>query len=151
MSEVIIIPNTDEYMYEIINGNTIYTPRNQYIEEYEFNKTNLTFSSINNCLIKKEDKIISTTNRSYRSVLINIWKTMPVNDIRENSTFSFKSINENGVSGYKWCDDIQMSFSNRNANETVKEIIKMVKFNNLTIKLWIELSTGREIYFEIDN
>ena len=151
MSEVIIIPNTDEYMYEIINGNTIYTPRNQYIEEYELKKTNLTFSSINNCLIKKEDKIISTTNRSYRSVLINIWKTMPVNDIRENSTFSFKSINENGVSGYKWCDDIQMSFSNRNANETVKEIIKMVKFNNLTIKLWIELSTGREIYFEIDN
>jgi len=147
MAEVIIV-SVDMYNCEVRNGEYTFTPKYQNIEEDILNDTDLTKSKITKCLIKEEDKIISTAT-TYRSILIDIWKTMPVNDIRKKSTFTFKSIYENGVSGYKWCDDIQMSFSNRNANQSVKEIIKMVKFNKLTIKLWIELSTENKIYFEL--
>jgi hypothetical protein len=127
--------------------------------EVILNDTEFTNSKITKCLIKKdkclikeEDKIISTATK-YRSILIDIWrhmrKYMSIKDIQKKSTFRFGTINDNGVKGYRWYDDIQMSFQARNANQTVKEIIKMVKFNKLTIKLWIKLSRGKEIYFEL--
>ena len=58
---------------------------------------------------QKEDEIIST-KKKYRSVLLDLWKFMPTQRILQTSTFNFKMTNENGKNGYKWCDDIKMSF-----------------------------------------
>ncbi len=149
MTEIIRIPNIENYTQEIINGELILTPKKQYMTENEFNIMQFTHSTIEECLIKKEDEHIST-NTSYRSVLVDIWKSMPTQKILKTTTFNFKLTNENGEKGYKWCNDIHMSFQNKDTTGTLKEIINMVKVNKLTIKLSIKLETGRIVHFKIE-
>lgn len=149
MSEVIRIPNIDEYTLEIINNLLILTPKKQYITENELNMTQVKQSVITECLIKKEDEVISK-NTKYRSILVDIWKNMPTQQILQTSTFNFKLNNENGEKGFNWCEDIHMSFQSKDATGTLKEIINMVKVNKLTIKLTIKLETGRIIHFKME-
>ncbi len=148
MTEPIRIPHIENYTQEI-NGELILTPKKQYMTENELNMTQITHPTIVVCVIKKEEENIST-NTSYRSVLVDIWKSMPTQKILQTSTFNFKLTNENGEKGYKWCDDIHMSFQNKDARGTLKEIINMVKVNKLTIKLSIKLETGRIVHFKIE-
>jgi len=147
MSEVIRISNIEGYIQEITNGALILTPKEKYITETELNMTQITHSKIEKCVIKKEDEIIST-KKKYRSVLLDLWKFMPTQRILQTSTFNFKMTNENGKNGYKWCDDIKMFFQGQDARGTLKEIIHMVKINELTINLSIKLETGRIIHFK---
>ena len=114
--------------------------------------TQITHSTIEECIIKKEEEeIISTkTNTSYLSVLVDIWKYMPTQKILQTTTFNFKLTKENGEKGYYWCDDIHMSFQNKDATGTLKEIVNMVKVNNLTIDLSIKLETGKIVHFKIE-
>ena len=149
MSEIICIPNIADYSQEVINGNLILTPKKQYMTENELNMTQITHSTIKECIIKKEEAIIST-NTSYRSVLVDIWKSMPTQQILQTTTFNFKLTKEIGEKGYKWCDDIHMSFQNKDATGTLKEIVNMVKVNKLTIELSIKLETGRIVHFKIE-
>lgn len=149
MSEVIRIPNIENYTQEIINGELILTPKKNYITENELNMTHFTRSTIEECVVKKEEEIIST-NKTYRSVLVDIWKFMPTQKILQTTTFNFKLTNENGEKGYKWCDDIHMSFQNKDATGTLKEILNMVKVNKLAINLSIKLETGRIVHFKIE-
>lgn len=65
-----------KYTQEIINGELILRPKKQYMTENELNMTNITNSTIKECIIKNEEEIISI-KKSYRSVLVDIWKSMP--------------------------------------------------------------------------
>jgi hypothetical protein len=150
MTEQMRIPNIENYTLEIINGELIVTPKKQYMTENDVNITNFTNSTIEECLITKEEETISTKT-SYRSVLVDIWKSMPTQKIIQTTTFNFKLTNENGEKGYKWCDDIHMSFQNKDAKGTLKEILHMVKVNKLTIKLLsIKLETGKIVHLKIE-
>ena len=148
MAEEIRISNIDNYTQEIINGELILIPKENYITEIEINTNIIKRSSIVDCLIKKNEDNIST-NRSYRSILIDIWKSMPSQKILQNTTFNFKLTNENGEKGYNWCSDIHMSFQNKDSIGTLKEIINMVKVNKLTIKLSIKLETGNIVHLKV--
>lgn len=149
MTELIRIPNIENYTQEIINGELILTPKEQYITEHELDITEIKHSTIEECIIKKEGENIST-NTSYRAILVDIWKSMPVQQILQTTTFNFKLTNENGKKGYKWCDDIHMSFQDKNTRGTLSEILNMVRVNKFTIKLSIKLETGRIIHFRIE-
>ena len=149
MTELIRIPNIENYTQEIINGELILTPKKQYMTENELNMTQITHSKIEECIIKKEEENISTS-MSYRSVLVDIWKSMPSQKILQTTTFNFKLTKENGEKGYKWCDDIHMSFQSKDATGTLKEILNMVKVNKFTIELSIKLETGRIVHFKIE-
>jgi len=70
--------------------------------------------------------------------------------ILQTTTFNFKLTKENGEKGYKWCDDISMSFQSKDARGTLKEILNMVKVNKFTIELSIKLETGRIVHFKIE-
>ena len=48
-----------------------------------------------------------------------------------------------------WCQDITRSFQSKDASGTIKEIINMVKVNNMSIHLSLKLETGRIIQFKI--
>jgi hypothetical protein len=148
MTQLIRIPNIENYTQEIINGELILTPKKQYMTENELNITQFTHSTIEECLIKKKEETIST-NTKYRSVLVDIWKSMPTQRILQTTTFNLKLTNENGEKGYNWCDDIHMSFQSKDANGTLKEILNMVKVNKLTVNLSIKLETGRIVHFKI--
>ena len=149
MTELIRIPNIENYTQEIINGELILTPKKQYMTENELNITSIIHSKIEECLIKKEDEIISTKT-SYKSVLVDIWKSMPTQKILQTTTFNLKLTNENGKKGYNWRNDIHMSVQNKDSTGTLKEIINMVKVNKLTIKLSIKLETGKIVHFKLE-
>jgi hypothetical protein len=117
--------------------------KKNYISE---NITQLSYSKIEECEIKKDEEIIST-NKSYRGMLVDIWKTMPTQQILENTTFKIKLTNEYGNNGFKWNPDLNISFQDKNASETFKEILNMVKVNKMSINLSIKLKTGEIAYY----
>jgi len=149
------IPNIKSYTQEIINGELILS-QNKYITEEELINLSPTYC-ISECVVKKGEQIISTKGNHiyysvldyYRSVLVDIWKTMPTQKILQTTKFNFKLTNENNEKGYKWCSDINMSFQYQNTKETLKELISMVKVNKLSINLSIKLKTGQIISFKI--
>ena len=147
MTEIICIPNIEKYTQEIINGELILTPKKQYITENELNMIQITHSKIEECVIKKKEEIISTSKK-YATVLVDIWKSMPTQKILQTTTFNFKLTNENYEKGYKWDDDINMSYQSKDATGTLKEILNMIKVNKLTIKLSIKLETDRIVHFK---
>jgi len=146
--EVIRISDIENYTQETINGVLIFTPKNTYITEAELNMMNLRHSKITKCIIKKGDKQI-TTNKRYRSVLVDIWKTMPPQLILQTTTFNFKLTNED-TNGYHWCCNINMSFQSKDAKGTLKEILHMVKVNRMSIDVSIRLETGKTVHFKIE-
>ena len=149
MSDIIRIPNISKYTQEIINDELILTLRKTYIEEKEFNKLCLKSSKINECNIKNNDNIIST-QKKYRSILNDIWKSMPTQKILQNTTFNCKLTNEKGLNGYDWNKDLNMSIQGKNANLTMIEIINMIKLNKYNMDISITLIEGKEIYFKIN-
>ena len=80
MTEVISIQNINQYTYTINENTLTLTPKNVDITEEELIKTNLQSSKILECMIKKNDEIIST-KRKYLSNLNNIWQRMPIQKI----------------------------------------------------------------------
>lgn len=149
MNEPIQIPNIDDYTQEIIDGTLILTPKKKYITEDELNMLSFSKSSVLECIVKKNDEIISK-NKKYRSILVDIWKSMPTQKILQTTTFNFKLTNENGKNGYNWVDEIKMSFQGKDSNKTFTEIISMIKLNKMSIEVSIELESKRIINFKIE-
>jgi|688.fasta_scaffold1049049_1 hypothetical protein len=145
MSQVIRIPNIDNYTQEIINGELILTPKlkqQNNITDCDLDTTDFSGSTIVECKVKKEEEIISIKKR-YISILIDIWKTMTTQNILRTTTIKMRKANENCIKGYSWCQDIGMSIENKDTNEILKEIVNMVKVNNYSIDLTIKLETGK--------
>ena len=109
-----------------------------------------TSSSIEECKVVNKEGVLVSDNKKFRGILVDIWKTMEMQEILENTTFKFKNGNKRGVKGYNWFEEINMSFQNRDANATLKEIIYFVKINNYAIDLSITLRTGETVKINID-
>ena len=54
MTELIRIPNIENYTQEIINRELILTPKKQYMTDNELNMTPFAYSTIEECEIKKK-------------------------------------------------------------------------------------------------
>ena len=117
-------------------------------DEPESEDIDFTSSTIEGCIIVNKEGDIVSDNKSFRGILIDIWKTMKKEEIRETSTFKFKSGNKRGLKGYNWCEAINMSFQNKDSNKSLNEIRKMVEVNNLTIDLSIKLRTGEIVHID---
>jgi hypothetical protein len=148
MTDIIRIENIENYQQEIVDGSLILIPKKTNITEAELNTIGFENSSILSCSIKNEDETIST-KVTYRSILIDIWKSMPTQKIFQNTTFNFKLSNENGLKGYNWSPEINMSFQNKDSKNTIKEIINMVKINKYNINICIRLESNKTIWFKI--
>ena len=152
MTEIIRIPNIQNYIIEYINGDLILTPKQQpkYITENELMMTPVTGSTILECNIKNvEGTPISSGKNKYKQILVDIFKMMEPTTIIRNSTFNFKLTNEHGLNGYHWDPCLKLSIQGKCANDTLMEIIRMVKFNKYTIQISIKLETGEIIHFKI--
>ena len=151
MDEIIRIPDIDKYDQKIVDGTLLLTPKKIYIEEFELFQLSLRYSKILQCCIRGEEKIITEKNK-YQSVLVDLWSTMLPQNILQNTTFNFKLTKEKGEKGYNWEPKINMSFQSKDSEGTMKEIIKMVRINNYSIDISIELGTEfhkRIIHFKI--
>lgn len=123
-------------------------PKKTYITEDVFNKLKLANSEILECVIKNGDKIISN-NKKYRQILNNVWETVPIDKIIENTKFNIKLTNEDGINGYHWHPILKISVQNKDSTNTMKEIINMVKVNNYSLNISIKLESGKIINFNI--
>ena len=146
MTEIIRIPDIEKYTQEIINGELILTPKENYITEDEFNIILLNSSKITECIVKNREKIISN-KRKYTTILRDIWKSMPIQKILQTTNFNMKLTKEDGKNGYNWCQELKLSIQNKDSKYTMKEILNMVKVNNYSINLTIKLETGKIIHF----
>jgi hypothetical protein len=149
MTEIIRIPNIEKYTQEIINGELILTPKENYITEDEFNRTILNSSKITDCIVKNGEEIISNKTK-YQSILKDIWKSMPTQKILQTTDFNMKLTEEDGIDGYNWSPELKLSIQNKDAKHTMKEILNMIKVNNYSIKISIRLGTGQIIKYKFN-
>ena len=143
--DIIRIPNIETYTQEIKDGVLILTPKPATITDEEL-LPQLTSTKIMECTIKHCDETISSATK-YRSLLIDIWKSMPTQKILQTTTFNFKLTNENGLNGYNWCESLRMSFQNKCAKESFKEILHMMAVNQYTIYIRLQLENGKIVIF----
>ena len=148
MSEIIRIPDIENYTIEFINGELIAIPRESYITEDEFNNTDLNSSIIKNCIVKNGDQIISN-NLKYKAILNDIWSTMPIQTIINNTNFNMTETNPHGK-GYRWFAPLELYIQYKAATNTMREILNMIKLNNYSIKITIQLRTNTIINFRFN-
>lgn len=146
MGDLIRIPNIQNYLQEIINNELVLTPKDVFLSKNEFSITYLAGSTIINCIIKNDENIISNDKTSYISILIDIWKSMPTQQILQTTTFNMKLDNCDNR-GFTWNDDIKLCFQSKDSGGTFKEILNMIEVNNYSIIITIKLHTGRIIKY----
>ena len=142
------IHNSENCALEIINGVLMLTPSNVFIIEEEFQKKDfLNDSIILQCEIKNNEEIISKKT-TYMGLLIDVWKTMSIERVIQTTKckFSLKDENENNM--LVWYEEINMYVATKDANNTFKELLNMIKINNYSIKISIKLKEGRVIQFK---
>lgn len=147
MTDIIRIPNIENFTQEIIDGVLILTPKENFISEDEFNRIIFNSSKISECVVKYGDDLISNKTK-YLSILKDIWKTMPTQKILQTTNFNMKLTEQHGIDGYIWCKDLKLSIQYRDAKYTMKEIINMIKVNNYSIIISIVLETGQLIKYK---
>lgn len=146
MTDIIRIANIDSYTLEIINGDLILTPKENYITEYEFSRSELQFSKISDCIVMNGEVIISKSTK-YMSILKDIWISMPTQRILQTTNFNIKLSKQDG---YRYCKKLKLFIQYKDATDTMKEIINMIKVNNYSIKICITLGTGQIIKYKLN-
>ena len=126
------------------------TPIYIIVNETELLSKEFNNSKINYCIIKdNNDDIVSNDKNKWFLILKDIYKSSPTSTILQNTTFNIKLTNENGNKGYEWCPEVNMSIQRKDANGTLKEIIKMIKINNYKIDIVIKLQSNELIKFNL--
>jgi len=125
-----------------------YMPKMQYLTERELLSRSITDCMLDDCEIKTRDgKKVSSGRMMWDLLLVDLWKSIPRQKLLENTTFNFK---ENLEKGYYWCREINLAYQYKDQDESLKEIIALVKANDLTIDLSIKVSPNNFIGFKIE-
>lgn len=143
------ISNISNYTQTINNDELKLTPIYNYITLEIFNNLNLTNSKIDYCIIKElNNNVISYNQQNWFQILIDIYKSIPATLILQTSSFNIKLTNENGIKGYRWCPEINMSIQCKNTNETYKEIMKIIIIKNYKIDIGITLLNNYSVNYK---
>jgi hypothetical protein len=142
MEKEIKIPHISNYIMEIVDDTLILTSKLNYITESDINRICLLDSIILSCKIndKEVDRL------KYKSILIHIYKQMPANLILQNTEMNIKLI-ETNENGYVWYKDLNMSIQGKDSNLSFKEILRMIKLNQMKLEIEIELKNKEIIHF----
>jgi hypothetical protein len=142
MEKEIKIPHISNYIMEIVDDTLILTSKLNYITESDINRICLLDSIILSCKIndKEVDRL------KYKSILIHIYKQMPANLILQNTEMNIKLI-ETNENGYVWYKDLNMSIQGKDSNLSFKEILRMIKLNQMKLEIEIQLKNKEIIHF----
>jgi hypothetical protein len=141
------IPNIENYTMEIADSVLTLVPKRVNISEDQINKTCFTKSKILYCLVTTKEDALITNRCNFFEILEDIWKTMPTQKILQNTSYEFKMTAEKGHNGFWWNEKLSMSLRLKNTNDTVKEIVNMVKLNGYRLIMTIELKNKTFIEF----
>ena len=146
--EPIIIENISNYSIKFIDNKLILLPNKIHVSEsdiYDYiNKCNIISCKISNIKIEK---------LRFQSILSSIWNTMSQFEIGKHSSYKFKRkedlIEEKDIKNYKnYQKNIDMWFCNKSGPDTFREIVNMVKLNNLNMDIVIQ-KDNQSIEFNI--
>jgi hypothetical protein len=143
MTNIIRIPDIQKYNITFEDNILVLTPKITYkvVTEDELYLINLLHSTIIKSVILNEDEIISEKTK-YASILIDIYKSMPIQKIVQNTSMNIKLTNENGKNGYIFHPELNISMQRKDAKGTIKEIINFVKFNNYKMEIYIQIKNN---------
>lgn len=141
------ISNIENYTMEIVDSVLTLNPKKKNITEDQINKTSFTKSKILYSLVTTSNGVLITNKGTYLEILEDIWKTMPIQQLLQNTLFDFKMTHEKGHNGFWWNENLSMSIRLKNTNTTVKEIVNMVKLNGYKLIMTIELKNKIFIEF----
>lgn len=145
---IIKIPNINNY-HQAKNINNELILKIIYVSLDIFLNKDMVYSTINHCIIKNnEEEVISNSKGKWIGILIDIYKSLPASFILQNTTFNIKLTNEYGNKGYIWHPEINMSVQGKDANGTLKEIMKMINKNNYKIDIGIILENEEIINYK---
>ncbi len=142
MEKEIKIPHISNYIMEIVDDTLILTSKLNYITESDMNKTCLIDSIVLSCKINDEE----VDRLKYKSILIYIYKKMTATMIVQNTEMNIKLI-ETNENGYTWYKDLGMSIQGKDSNLTFKEILRMIKLNQMKLEIEIQLKNKEIIRF----
>ena len=143
------IQNIKNYTHEIVDNDMILTAKHTNITDDQINKECFTKSIILYALITTADDTHISNNGTYFTILEDIWMSMPIQKILQNTAFDIKLTEENGHQGFWWNKNLHFSIRMRNANEIIKEIIKMVQISDYRLKMTIQLKNHKIIKFDM--
>lgn len=141
------IPNIENYTMEIVDSVLTLVPKKINISDDQINKTCFTKSKILYSLVTTKDDALITNRGTFFEMLEDIWRTMPTQKILQNTSYDFKMTHEKGHNGFWWNEKLSMSLRLKNTNDTVKEIVNMVKLNGYKLIMTIELKNKTFIEF----
>ena len=81
-------------------------------------------------------------------LLIDVWKTMSIERVIQTTKFTFSLKDESENNMLVWYEEINMYVATKDANNTFKELLNMIKINNYSIIISIKLKEGRVIQFK---
>lgn len=142
MEKEIKIPNISNYIMEIVDDTLILTSKLNYITESDINRICLLNSMVLSCKIND----IELDRLKYKSILIYIYKQMSANLILQNTEMNIKLI-ETNENEYVWYKDLNMSIQGKDSNLTFKEILRMIKINQMKFEIEIQLKNKEIIHF----
>lgn len=140
ITSITTIPNISNYILEYKDDALIITPKYNYITEADINQYCLIDSIVLLCRINGEEPRLK-----YISILLCIYKKMSISKILQNTILDIKLKEEEG---YTWYSGLNISIKIPNANVLFKEIIRMIKINDLEFEIKIQIQ-NEIIYFKI--
>jgi hypothetical protein len=161
MSEPIIIHNISGYTIQIIDNNLILnkidnrsnvaeklnsTQKITSITEDELTKLCVSKSTIKECIVKNNEKII-TNKTLYSSIMKDIWKEMHKTHTFNINQSTYKFEDTKKGKNQLYFREIDKYYWGKIANETLKEILNMIKISQYTIELSIILENKDTIYY----
>jgi hypothetical protein len=134
-----------------LNLMTLLRPEDlEYITSNKFLK-NVKSSKILKCVVIKNDKEIISEKQKYASIMQDIWRTMPSDEIVYNTQLTIVDVTNNnkniditkktpkGKNHYQMIkSNPNLYFRNKSARPTMEEILYLCKIKNYTIKITIK-------------
>ena len=145
MSDNITIKNINNYIQKIVGNDLILIPKYIQLPDDEFLSSSFTKSEIIYCSIKNRNKVI-TEKIKYQAIIVEIWKSMLLQDVLKHTTYNIKTSKEE-KRNYMFNKDMQIYFQSKDSNGAIKEIINLVKINNFKINIQIKLQNGEIINY----
>ena len=143
MNNTITIPNIEEFIQQIINGNLVLTRIVPFIDEATllFQK-NLLGSTILECKINNVNNDI----KKYKKLLIYVYSITNIEIILQNTQLNI-SREQLYEKGFEYYNQLGISIQGADAKRTLNEIIRFIKINQYSMELKIRLKNEEVVRF----
>lgn len=121
----------------------------------ELSTLSFTHSTVLCCNIRNGSgvHIVNNSKKSiaYKSILIALLASLPVQKMLKMTTCNIKLSDEKGANGYSWCQELQMSIQGRSATSTMCEILRLVELNQYYLLMMVKMQDGKIVQIECVN